>query len=132
MITLYTIQISTSRFGFCGTGEGFCTPSTKVDSNNRNRNRDRNRARPASRARPAGRGGSGYGCELEDVEWVGGDLPTVVGGGGIELDRDTEDECFERLLQYSVFCPAYPPVVGAMRTLSASGIPMTLRRISAI
>ena len=63
---------------------------------------------------------------------MGGDLPTVVGGGGIELDRDTEDECFERLLQYSVFCPAYPPVVGAMRTLSASGIPMTLRRISAI
>ena len=67
-----------------------------MDSNNRNGNRNRNRARPAGSAGSAGRGGSGFGCELEDVEWVGGDLPAIVGGGGIELDRDTEDECFER------------------------------------
>ena len=27
---------------------------------------------------------------------MGGDLPVIVGGGGISLDRDTADECFNR------------------------------------
>ena len=27
---------------------------------------------------------------------MGGDLPSIVGGGGIRLDRDTADECFNR------------------------------------
>jgi len=27
---------------------------------------------------------------------VGGDLPAILGGGGVELDRDTADECFNR------------------------------------
>ena len=89
---MFKLKQSICRFVFCGKGEGFCIPSTKEDSNNRNRNRDRNK----NRARPGGRSGPGDGCELEDVEWVGGDLPTIVGGGGIELDRDTEDECFNR------------------------------------
>ena len=40
---------------------------------------------------------SGSGCVLDDAEWVGGDLPTIVGGGGIRLDRDDADECFNRL-----------------------------------
>ena len=34
---------------------------------------------------------------LDDVEFVGGDLPAIVGGGGIKLDRNTATECFNRL-----------------------------------
>ena len=71
-------------FGFCGKGEGFCTPSTRRDSGT------------ASRARPATRSRSGAGCVLDDVEFVGGDLPAIVGGGGIKLDRNTATECFNR------------------------------------
>jgi len=74
-----------SDFGFCGKGEGFCTPSTRTDSGN-----------GGSRARPASRRRSGAGCVLDDVEWVGGDLPVIVGGGGIKIDRNTADECFNR------------------------------------
>lgn len=73
-----------SDFGFCGKGEGFCTPSTRRDSGT------------ASRARPATRSRSGAGCVLDDVEFVGGDLPAIVGGGGIKLDRNTATECFNR------------------------------------
>ena len=75
------IQLS---FGFCGKGEGFCTPSTKRASGT------------TSRARPANRARSGAGCVLDNVEWVGGDLPAILGGGGIKIDRDTADECFNR------------------------------------
>merc|ERR1711892_54822 len=75
-----------SSFGFCGKGEGFCTPSTRRDSG----------SGTASRARPATRTRSGAGCVLDDVEWVGGDLPAIVGGGGIKIDRDTATECFNR------------------------------------
>ena len=39
---------------------------------------------------------SGAGCVLDDAELVGGDLPVIVGGGGITLDRDDADECFNR------------------------------------
>jgi len=73
-----------SAFGFCGKGEGFCTPSTKRASGT------------TSRARPANRARSGAGCVLDNVEWVGGDLPAILGGGGIKIDRDTADECFNR------------------------------------
>jgi len=74
-----------SSFGFCGMGEGFCTPSTRTSSGG-----------SSSRSRPASRTRSGAGCVLEEVEWVGGDLPAIVGGGGIKLDRNTADECFNR------------------------------------
>jgi len=74
-----------SDFGFCGMGEGFCTPSSRGTNN-----------RGGSRARPTGSRRSGAGCVLDDAEWVGGDLPAILGGGGIELDRDTADECFNR------------------------------------
>ena len=66
-------------------GEGFCTPSSRGTNN-----------RGGSRARPAGRTRSGAGCVLDDAEWVGGDLPAILGGGGVRLDRDTADECFNR------------------------------------
>ena len=69
-------------FGFCGTGEGFCTPSNRGTNNPDSRTRTRTR--------------SGAGCVLNDAEWVGGDLPAILGGGGVELDRDTADECFNR------------------------------------
>lgn len=75
-----------SRFGFCGTGEGFCTPAPRRSGSGG--------ARPASGGR--GRTRSGAGCVLDDAEWVGGDLPAIVGGGGIRLDRDDADECFNR------------------------------------
>ena len=39
---------------------------------------------------------SGAGCVLEDVEWVGGDLPPIVGGGGVSLDSNNSEECFTR------------------------------------
>jgi len=39
---------------------------------------------------------SGAGCVLEDVEWVGGDLPPIVGGGGVSLDRNNSEACFTR------------------------------------
>ena len=68
------------RFGYCGNGEGFCTPSTRTG--------------PAGR--PSTRRKSGAGCSLEDTEIVGGDLPVAVGGGGIKLDRSEADECFNR------------------------------------
>ena len=68
------------RFGYCGNGEGFCTPSTRTG--------------PAGR--PTTRRKSGAGCSLEDTEIVGGDLPVAVGGGGIKLDRSEADECFNR------------------------------------
>ena len=35
---------------------------------------------------------------LENVEWVGGDLPPIVGGGGLRLDKNTSDECFNRFV----------------------------------
>eukprot|EP00090_Calanus_glacialis_P014339 TRINITY_DN2312_c0_g1_i2.p1 TRINITY_DN2312_c0_g1~~TRINITY_DN2312_c0_g1_i2.p1 ORF type:complete len:330 (-),score=69.34 TRINITY_DN2312_c0_g1_i2:58-1047(-) len=75
-----------SDFGFCGKGEGFCTPSTRRDSG----------TATATRTRPATRTRSGAGCVLDDVEWVGGDLPAIVGGGGIKIDRNTANECFSR------------------------------------
>jgi len=75
-----------SSFGFCGTGEGFCTPAPRRSGSGG--------ARPASGGR--GRTRSGAGCVLDDAEWVGGDLPAIVGGGGIRLDRDDADECFNR------------------------------------
>merc|ERR1719483_911151 len=68
-----------SGFGYCGSGEGFCTPSIRTG--------------PAGRP-PARR--SGAGCSLENTEIVGGDLPVAVGGGGIKLDRSVSDECFNR------------------------------------
>jgi len=73
-----------SSFGFCGMGEGFCTPSSRVDSRG-----------------TGGRGGggvrrSGSGCVLEDTELVGGDLPAILGGGGISVERDTAEECYRR------------------------------------
>jgi len=74
-----------SSFGFCGMGEGFCTPSARGSGTG-----------GAGRARPTGRRRSGAGCTLQDTEWVGGDLPAILGGGGIRLDRDTADECFNR------------------------------------
>ena len=64
------------RFGYCGTGEGFCTPSTRTG--------------PAGK--PPTRRKSVDGCSLEDTEIVGGDLPVAVGGGGIKLDRSEADE----------------------------------------
>lgn len=75
-----------SDFGFCGKGEGFCTPAPR---------RSNSGARPASGGTRT-RTRSGSGCVLDDAEWVGGDLPTIVGGGGIRLDRDDADECFNR------------------------------------
>ena len=39
---------------------------------------------------------SGAGCVLENAEWVGGDLPPIVGGGGVRLDMNTSEECFTR------------------------------------
>ena len=65
------------RFGYCGKGEGFCTPAT--------------RSGPADRANKAG-----AGCSLEQTQIVGGDLPRQLGGGGIKLDRDSPEFCFSR------------------------------------
>jgi len=77
-----------SSFGFCGMGEGFCTPSSRPDSRG-----------TSNRGSSGSRGGvrrSGAGCVFEDTELVGGDIPAILGGGGISLDRDTADECFRR------------------------------------
>jgi len=77
-----------SGFGFCGKGEGFCTPSTRVG--------------------PAGRPPqkSGSGCSLLMTEIIGGDLPRSVGGGGVKLDRDSADQCFIRCDE-NPFCKWY-------------------------
>ena len=77
------------RAGYCGTGEGFCTPAPR-------RSGGGSRGTSGTRTRTGSRSRSGAGCVLEDAEWVGGDLPGIVGGGGIRLDRDTADECFNR------------------------------------
>merc|ERR1712117_286245 len=77
-----------SSFGFCGTGEGFCTPAPRRSGSSG--------ARPASGSGSRSRTRSGAGCVLDDAEWVGGDLPAIVGGGGVRLDRDDADECFNR------------------------------------
>jgi len=71
-----------SQFGFCGTGEGFCTD---VD--------DR---RPLGGAETGIIGGtnsprvinrSGSGCTENDVEYIGGDLLPLEGGGGVDIGR---------------------------------------------
>ena len=76
------------RFGFCGKGEGFCTPSTRVG--------------------PAGKPPrkSGSGCSLLMTEIIGGDLPRSLGGGGVELDRAEQraDQCFIRFLMTILKC----------------------------
>jgi len=77
-----------SSFGFCGTGEGFCTPAPRRSGGGGARARGSSGTRTRTRA--------GAGCVLEEAELVGGDLPVIVGGGGISLDRDTADECFNR------------------------------------
>ena len=82
IILLYysILDLLLTRFGYCGNGEGFCTPSTRTG--------------PAGRAPTRRR--SGAGCSLQNTEIVGGDLPVAVGGGGIKLDRAVADECFNR------------------------------------
>ena len=79
------------RFGYCGKGEGFCTPSSRSNLrlNTSARQRKSNQTKTSK---------SGAGCVLENVEWVGGDLPPIVGGGGVRLDKNTSDECFNRFV----------------------------------
>ena len=60
------------RYGYCGKGEGFCTPAT----------------RPTTPAPPP------EGCLLEDTEIVGGDLEAGRGGGGLGVA--TAQLCGER------------------------------------
>ena len=60
------------RYGYCGKGEGFCTPAT----------------RPTTPAPPP------EGCLLEDTEIVGGDLEAGRGGGGLGVA--TAELCGER------------------------------------
>ena len=67
-------------------GEGFCSPAPRRSGSGGSR------ARGSSGTRTR----SGAGCVLDDAELVGGDLPVIVGGGGITLDRDDADECFNR------------------------------------
>jgi len=74
-----------SSFGYCGKGEGFCIPAT--------------RRGPESRK-------TGAGCSLEDTEFVGGDIPRSLGGGGIKLDIDSAESCFARCDE-NPFCKWY-------------------------
>ena len=71
-------------FGYCGKGEGFCTPATRTG--------------PASPKK------SGAGCSLENVNIIGGDLPRSIGGGGVKLDRDSSDQCFIRYITLKLKC----------------------------
>ena len=71
-------------FGFCGTGKGYCYPWPP----------------------PEGIDGSFFrrkwledGCALNETELIGGDLPTVGGGGGVPLKLSTPEECFRRFLK---------------------------------
>jgi len=89
-----------SSFGFCGMGEGFCTPSSRSRPVlGRQRDEEPDSRGTSNRGSSGSRSGvrrSGAGCVLEDTELVGGDIPAILGGGGISLDRDTADECFRR------------------------------------
>ena len=69
-------------------GEGFCSPAPRRSGGSGSRARGSSGTRSRTR--------SGAGCVLDDAELVGGDLPAIVGGGGITLDRDDADECFNR------------------------------------
>jgi len=73
-----------SGFGFCGSGEGFCTRARRVG--------------PAGRppTNTQGEAGAGPGCTLANTELVGGDLSPAAGGGGITLERGEAQECFIR------------------------------------
>merc|ERR1711892_1040365 len=73
-----------SSFGYCRKSSGFCEPSSRSDSktitNERQRKPRQNTKDKATRETSSK---SGAGCVLENVEWVGGDLPPIVGGGGV-------------------------------------------------
>jgi len=70
-----------SGFGFCGSGEGFCTPATRTGPAG---------PPPNERVRPSL---SGAGCTLPNTEIVGGDIPVSLGGGGITVDGNTPESC---------------------------------------
>lgn len=71
-LTSSRTQEAVCRYGYCGQGEGFCTPAT----------------RPTTPAPPQ------EGCLLEDTEIVGGDLEAGRGGGGLGVA--TAQLCGER------------------------------------
>jgi len=74
-----------SQFGFCGDGEGFCT-DVAVDESRR----------PVNRQGGSGVNRAGSGCTVDDLEYIGGDLPPIVGGGGVRVDRNSSKECFNK------------------------------------
>ena len=39
---------------------------------------------------------SGAGCSLENTEILGGDLPVTLGGGGVELEVEASQQCYNR------------------------------------
>ena len=39
---------------------------------------------------------SGPGCSLENTEILGGDLPVTLGGGGVELEVEAPQQCYNR------------------------------------
>ena len=86
-------------FGYCGKGEEFCESSSisdiKAVTNERQRKTRQGTKDKTTRTTSSK---SGAGCVLEDVEWVGGDLPPIVGGGGVRLDKNTSEECFTRYI----------------------------------
>ena len=74
-----------SQHGYCGTGAGYCSQQGPGPGRV---GRQRAGAEGAARA--------GAGCVLENTEWVGGDLPVLVGGGGLRLERNTSEACYTR------------------------------------
>lgn len=67
-----------SSYGYCGSGKGFCTEGTKSGPGENSPQR------------------SGSGCSLENVEFVGGDLSPLEGGGGIQLQKNNDKECYNK------------------------------------
>ena len=80
-----TVKCLCFRFGFCGKGEGFCRPPTRVG--------------PAGKAPQSD---DDDGCSLLMTEIVGGDLPRRIGGGGVKLDKDSADQCFIRFVKNKI------------------------------
>jgi len=70
-----------SQFGFCGSGEGFCTD---VDDRRIGGGADTAISGGTNRPRVVNRSGSG--CTENDVEYIGGDLLPLEGGGGVDIN----------------------------------------------
>ncbi|XP_023344219.1 uncharacterized protein LOC111713571 [Eurytemora carolleeae] len=67
-----------SGFGYCGSGEGFCTPAEGSSGGS-----------PGTRR-------SGSGCSADDVEYVGGDLSPLLGGGGVRIEKNSSKACYNK------------------------------------